>query len=383
MKFLAKTIFGLEELLAKEIESFGGKNCNILNRAVSFQGDLDVLYRINYWSRLALRVLHPILKFKAHNETVLYKRLRRFDWTNLIRLDHTFKINCVVHSSRFTHSKYIALKTKDAIVDLFRLKLNNQRPSISIDNPDVVIDVHCYENEFTISLDSSGESLHRRGYRLSNRPAPLNEVLAAGMILMSGWDRKSVLFDPMCGSGTILMEAFSIALNLPPRPERERYALMKWRGFNRKKWNECKSFMSEEKVLPGFKLYGFDKNERLLSETKRQIRQIGFDQFVELQRKDFLINDPPCLEGMIIMNPPYGKRIQEDQIEQFYGNIGDALKQKYNGWQAWILSGNKEAIKSVGLRTSKKRTLYNGPIECKYHLYELYRGSKRTTKDNS
>ena len=383
MKFIAKTFFGLEEILAKEIQELGGSNIQILNRAVSFEGNLETLYKVNYWSRVALRIIKPFLSFKAHNETVLYKRLRRYDWTNLIKLDQTFKVNCVVHSSIFTHSRYIALKTKDAIVDLFRLKLDDQRPSIDVNDPDLIIDVHCYENEFTISLDSSGDSLHRRGYRQSNRPAPLNEILAAGMILLSGWDKKSILFDPMCGSGTLLIEALMIARKMPPRKSRKKYAFMNWHGFDKSIWRQITSEEKTPKQDRTPELIGYDKNKRLLSETDHLLKKMGYDEFIKLENVDFLSHSHPPEPGMIIMNPPYGKRLKESEIIEFYKSIGDTLKKKYDGWSAWILSGNKEAIKSIGLKTSKKRTLYNGPIECKYHLYEMYKGTKKRFKNDT
>jgi len=231
---------GLEQILAQEIEDLGGSDIKVLHRAVSFSGDQTVLYKVNLWSRTALRVLKPILNFTAHNETVFYKRLRRYNWTDLINLDTTFKINSTVHSRIFTHDKYIALKTKDAIIDQCRDAYRGRRPNIDVENPDILIDVHCKDKEFTISLDSSGDSLHKRGYRQRRRMAPLNEVLAAGMVILSGWDHTTPLFDPMCGSGTILTEAYFLAHNIPPRLNRSHFTFMSWPDYDDALWGSIK-----------------------------------------------------------------------------------------------------------------------------------------------
>jgi len=223
---------GLEQLLADEIKELGGQSIQILNRAVSFESDLETLYKVNLWSRTATRVLQPILSFKAHNETVFYKRLRRYTWTDLIHLDTTFKINSTVHSDVYTHSQYMALKTKDAIVDQCRDAYGGRRPNIDLERPDIVIDVYCKDKDFTISLDSSGDSLHKRRYRQRQRMAPLNEVLAAGMVMLSGWDRSSPLLDPMCGSGTILTEAYMLANKIPPRLHRGHFSFMSWPDYD-------------------------------------------------------------------------------------------------------------------------------------------------------
>ncbi len=377
-KYIAKTLFGLEEILAREIESLGGTDVQPLNRAVSFNGDQTTLYRINYCSRLALRVIKPFLQFRAHNETVFYKRMRRYNWDQLFGLEQTFKINSVVHSSQFSHSRYMALKAKDAILDVFRLKKNGQRPNIDLEDPDMIIDVHCSGLDFTISLDSTGESLHRRGYRKKNRPAPLNEVLAAGMVMMSGWNSSIPLLDPMCGSGTILLEALMIAKAIPPRRNRLRYAFMNWNNFDRELWSQVRRSAILDQKEERVELAGFEIDARRAKETQAVIREMGFQGSVKVRSVNFFDEDPPFTTGMIISNPPYGKRMAQDAIESFYRELGDTLKNKYMGWSAWILSGNKTAIKSLGLKTSQRRMLYNGAIECKYHFYELYAGSRKT-----
>jgi len=374
VKYLAKTSFGLEEILAEEIKNLGGIEIEILNRAVRFEGDLECLYKVNLWSRTALRVLQPILEFKAHNETVLYKRLRRYDWTQLIDLDQTFKVEATVNSELFTHSKYISLKVKDAIVDLFRLKKDNRRPSIDFEQPDFVIDVYCKGSDFIISLDSSGESLHRRGYRQSHRRAPLNEVLAAGMILLSGWDPDTPLLDPMCGSGTILTEAYMIAKEIPPRRSREHFAFMNWTDYDKALWKriELESLKGNDRKV---QIVGYDIDKDQAQETRELIAALEFDD-IRLAPKDFFQSEKPFDTGMIITNPPYGLRIEDPDLGGFYKKIGDTFKQQYSNWKAWVLSGNKKALKKLGLRTSKRLQLFNGQIECKFHLYEMYEGKR-------
>jgi len=331
LKYIAKTLFGLEEILVSEIEGLGGKNVEKLNRAVSFEGDLECLYKVNFWSRLALRVVMPIMQFTAHNETVFYKRIRRYNWTDLFSLDQTFCVDSTVKSEYFRHSKYVALKTKDAINDLFRLKHNDRRPNIDTRNPDFRINVHCYEKEFTISLDSSG---------------------------------------------TLLTEALSIAHNLPPRPRRNSYAFMKWADYDRGIW---KSIVEESKKdhIPDFpKIFGSDVDRRQLDETQQLLDDIGFSK-ISLNRKNFINSLPPKASGMIITNPPYGERLGEGRVMELYQNIGDTLKKNYAGWKAWMISSNKDAIKKVGLKPSRKITLFNGALECKFQKYEMYEGSKK------
>ncbi len=373
----------MEQLLAEELKGLGAKEIELGNRVVYCQGDLKLLYTINLKSRLALRVLTPILSFRAHNETVLYKRVRRYDWIDLIDLDQTFAINSAIFSEIFTHSQYISLKVKDAINDQFRDHYDGSRPSIDLKNPDISLDVHCVGKDFTISLDSSGSSLHRRGYRQSKRTAPLNEVLATGMILASGWTSDSPLYDPMCGSGTLLVEAYHIAQNIAPGLSRDRYAFMNWKDYDEEEWKGLLQEATSEIKSEPIQLYGSDINGVQINETMELLSELGIDGAIELKQGNFTQLPAPYESGTIITNPPYDERIKSDDIIGLYKSIGDTLKEKYDGWDAWILSGNKAAIKRVGLRTSKKMTLYNGSIECKFHKYEMYRGSKKTKNSPS
>jgi putative N6-adenine-specific DNA methylase len=380
LDIVAKTIFGLENILAEEIKELGGQDIVILNRAVSFKGDKEVLYKVNLWSRAALRVLVPLFSFTAHNETVLYKRIRRYDWSELLDLDKTFAITSTVNSDIFNHSLYISLKVKDAIVDQFRENNEGQRPSIDLEAPDINLHVHCNMREFTISLDSSGDSLHRRKYRQEGRLAPLNEALASSMILLSEWDKTQPLYDPMCGSGTILTEAVMIAQNIAPRLQWTHFGFMNWSDYDPLLWHDIYTQATEAIEDHPIRLYGSDIDADQIRETQSLIDSLQFNDYISLEACDFFSSSSPCDPGVIITNPPYDLRVQTEDIDDFYKSIGDTLKQNYQDWDAWILSGNKDALKRLGLRTSRKLTLYNGSIECKYQKYEMYRGSKKAAK---
>lgn len=378
MNITVKTLFGLEQLLAEELSSLGAKNIEIGNRVVLCEGDQRLLYSINLKSRLALRVLVPILSFKAHNEVVLYKRIRRYEWTDLIDLEQTYVINSSIYSDIFNHSKYVSLKIKDAISDQFRDRNDGQRPSIDQENPDYVIDVYCNGKDFTISLDSSGGSLHRRGYRQAKRTAPLNEVLASGMILSSGWTADQPLYDPMCGSGTLLIEAYQIGKGIAPGLNRDHFTFMNWQDYDEALWNTLTSEAKSEQNEKELNIYGSDINGTQINETMELLTDLNYQGNITLKQGNFTQLNAPYESGTMITNPPYDERVKSDDIIGLYKSIGDTLKEKYDGWDAWILSGNKAAIKRIGLRTSKKLTLYNGAIECKFHKYEMYRGSKKT-----
>lgn len=377
MKYVAKTFFGLEELLSIELVELGASNVQILSRAVSFEADLRALYKINLWSRIALRILSPIKEFSAHNEIVYYKRLSRMDWGEYLDLNTTFSINSTVHSDIFTHSKYIALKTKDAIVDQFRARNDGKRPSIDIKNPAVVFDVYCTGKDFIISLDSSAESLHRRGYRQSNRAAPLNEALAAGMIMLAGWNGDRPLYDPMCGSATLLTEAYMIAAKRPPRESWTHFGFMNWPDYDPKLWQEIVEEAKDLRCDVKVPIHGSDNDSELVRETKHLLFSMDVQNAIQIEASDFFKTKKPYESGSIITNPPYGQRIEVADIEGFYKQIGDKLKTDYSDWDAWILSANKQAMKNIGLRTSARNTLYNGPSECRYYHYEMYQGSRK------
>ena len=379
MKLTAKTFQGLENVLAKELELLGAEDITILKRAVSFSGNKELLYKSNLHLRTALRILHPIYTFIATNENDLYKKVSEFDWSAYLKLSQTFAIDSVVFSDYFTHSKYVALKCKDAIVDQFRDK-TGKRPSIETKTPDVQFNVHVYKDEFTISIDSSGDSLHKRGYRNSQHDAPLNEVLAAGMLLLTGWEKSIPLIDPMCGSGTILMEATMIACNMPPQINRKTYGFMNWNDYEPELWNkvyeDAKSNINRSEI----NITGGDISRRSIDISKESLIKFGFHRDIRINKTSFLDFLPKSSTGMLIMNPPYGERQKEDDIFSLYKNIGSHLKQNFAGFDAWILSSNKDALKFIGLHPSKKLTLFNGALECKFQKFSLYQGSLKKKK---
>lgn len=375
---IVKTVTGLEEVLAKEISQTGAENIVVLNRAVSCTGGREVIYRINYFSRTALRVLVVIKTCRVHNEEELYQQVHHINWQPFIAPGQTLAVDAVTGNSALTHSHYAALKTKDAIVDQFRGKFG-KRPSVNVENPDVRINVHLVGDECTISLDSSNESLHKRGYRMAQGEAPLSEVLAAGMILLTGWNGQSSFYDPMCGSGTLLCEAALIAKNVPAGFFRKSFGFEKWNDFDKKAFEEIKN-----EGIKGIKpltcrLFGSDINQMALRSAQKNLASAGVAEEVKTFRKDFENAEAPDSAGIIITNPPYGERIQKEDLNAFYKKIGDTLKKTFSGWEAWLITSDAPALKSVGLRTSRKIILNNGPLECRYVKYELYEGSRKQT----
>jgi putative N6-adenine-specific DNA methylase len=385
-QMVATTSHGLEEVLAKELKAIDARKIVIHKRAVSFVGDTYMMYKANYTLRTALRILKPIASFRAKDEDALYRQIQKLDWTQLIGLDDTFAINTAVFSDIFTHSKYVALKSKDAIVDLFREK-TGKRPNVKLFQPTIRIHIRVFQDQFDISLDSSCESLHKRGYRLENFKAPINEVLAAGMIKLSGWEMDSTFIDPMCGSGTILAEAAMMAYEIPPQKYREYFGFMNWKGFEESTFMDVKQEAhSKEKDTFPHQLLGFDIAFQAIRMSERNFERIGMIDKIELKRKDFERHVPPAVErGIVIMNPPYGERIEADyEINAFYAMIGDQLKDAYTNYDVWMISSNKEALKCVGLRPSSKNTLFNGALECKFQCYKMYVGSlKSKNQDNT
>jgi len=379
-EMIAKTFYGLEDVLAAELKEIGAKSIIKHNRAVSFIGNIETMYKANYNVRTALRILKPIIECKVQSQKALYKNVKKFDWKNIFLLKDTFAIDTVVKSRYFKHSKFVALKVKDAIVDQFRDEFG-ERPSVDVDNPTIRINVHIFEDTCTISLDSSGDSLHKRGYRVSKTTAPLNEALAAGMILLSDWDQDSEFIDGMCGSGTIPIEAAWIALNIPPGYLRNHYGFMNWKDFDTVLWEKIKAEVEIKDKLD-FKIIASDKSPEAIEAAARNIKNAKCLKHIILEKKYFDEQESTSGFGTIIMNPPYGERLKEENLIEFYSEIGDTLKRNFTGFDAWILSASKSAMKRIGLRTSKRLTLFNGALECKYHKYELYRGTKKKSGYN-
>lgn len=374
-EMIAKTFFGLEEVLADELKLIDAVDIVQHNRAVSFVGNKETMYKANHLVRTALRILKPIIKCNVQTPKALYRNVKKYDWKTLFSLNETFAIDTVVSSEYFKHSKFVALKVKDAIVDRFRDEFG-ERPNVDVDNPTVRISVHIFNDTCTISLDSSGDSLHKRGYRSATTAAPLNEALAAGMILLSGWDKNSEFIDGMCGSGTIPIEAGLIALDIPPGYLRSSYGFMNWKDFDSDLWNSIVEGV-ESKTELNFNIIASDKSPEAIEAAARNIKSAKLLSFIKLEKKYFDEQSSTAGAGTIIMNPPYGERLKEDDLNQFYSEIGDTLKVNFSGFDAWILSASMSSMKKVGLKTSKRLTLFNGALECKYHKYELYRGTKK------
>ncbi len=378
---VARTLFGLEQVLADELRTLGAEQIQVLNRAVQFSGDMALMYEANLCLRSALSILCPLVTFKATNEDILYLKIRDINWRQFLNADSTFAIDTSVHSAYFTHSHYVALRAKDAIVDQFREE-TGIRPSVNVDDPDLQLNLHISNDTCTLSLDSSGDSLHRRGYRKGTNIAPLNEVLAAGMVLLSGWDGKSHFIDPMCGSGTIVIEAALFALNIPPGTLREKFGFMNWKTFDPALWKQIENKCISRIRTSGFEFIASDISGKSLNLAKDNIEAAGLTGKIKMIKKPFQELLPPRSDkgGIIIMNPPYGERMQKQAIDDFYKSIGDQLKSHYQGYKAWIISSNNNALKRIGLHASKRITLYNGPLECKFQKYELYEGSKKRNR---
>ena len=376
---IATTQFGLEGVLAAELNELGANDIEILSRAVKFRGDLNLLYKCNLYLRTALKILKPIATFEALNELDLYNNVKKIDWSEFLTTDQTFAIDGTTSGEVFTHSKFVALKSKDAIVDQFR-EIDGIRPSINVDDPDLQINIHISEVACSVSIDSTGLPLSKRGYRLEQIFAPISEVLAAGIILLSGWDKKSNFYDPMCGSGTFSIEAALIAQNIPNGRLRH-FAFEKWKDFDAAQWEQIKKD-SESNIKPfEGKIFASDIEKRAVEIAVQNARRAGVEELISFKNSDFLSSTPEGDPGVVVLNPPYGERLQSDDIVEFYKGIGTRLKHFYNGSDAWIISANLEALKFIGLKPSRKIKLYNGQLECKLNKFELYRGSKRATTD--
>lgn len=381
-KFHAKTLKGLESLLAEELRALGASRIEILNRGVSFYGGRALMYRVNLASRLALRVLLPILRFEAADSDTLYRKVRRIDWSKHLDNRKTFAVDPVVFSPHFKNSQYVALKVKDAIVDHFR-DLTSLRPSVNREKPDLLINVHISGRWVNISLDSSGGSLHKRGYRTGHGSfeAPLNEVLAAAMVMIAGWNGKTPFLDPMCGSGTLAIEAALIAANIPPGIFRKRYGFENWKDFDRDLMEHVARNLPQEREVE-VPIIARDIDPEAVELTRRQVRQMDLQHIITVEQGDF--TDSETMEGVtLIMNPPYGERIRPENIEALYSKTGSTLKHKFPGCEAWILSSSKKAMGRIGLKPGSKHMLYNGSLECSYVNYTTFPGNWKDHKARS
>ncbi|SDQ94377.1 THUMP domain-containing class I SAM-dependent RNA methyltransferase [Flagellimonas zhangzhouensis] len=375
-KMMAKTLYGFEPILAKELRNLGAGHVEEGVRNVSFEGDLGFMYKANLCLRTALKVFKPIKTFKVFNEKDLYKHIYDLDWPAIFDVEKTFAIDSVVNSPVFDNSMFVSLKAKDAIVDKFRYVVR-ERPNVKTHDPDIRINIHIYKNTCTVSLDSSGNSLHQRGYRILTNIAPINEVLAAGLLLHSGWDGQTDYLDPMCGSGTFLVEAAMIACNIPANINRESYAFMHWKEFDAELYDKIVDVSLKKVREFHHKIIGWDKAPSAVRKTQENVEHANLSEYISVERKDFFRTEKP-VEGKLhmVFNPPYGERLPIE-IEEFYGKIGDTLKQNYPGTDAWMITSNLEALKYVGLKPSRKIKTYNGKLEARLVCYQIYEGSKK------
>lgn len=382
MDFVAKTFAGLENVLTAELTALGAIDAEPIKRGAKFRGDLAMMYKANYMASTAIRILKPIGVFEVTNEDELYDKVFQMDWTKVFKLDQTFSVEANVFHSELDHSHFVALKTKDAIVDQFRQKLG-KRPWVDTDNPHIFVDVHISHNLCTISLDSSGHSLHKRGYRVAADKAPINEVLAAGMIHLTGWKGDTDFYDPMCGSGTIAIEAAMIAMHIPSGYYRKEFAFMNWEGFDADLWQQVKDEADSHMGELSHKIVASDRSDKAIGFTKNNLKSAGLHKDVEVHCRFFDSIKPEADSGIIIMNPPYGMRLEErGELKDLYRSIGDSLKQNFTGYDAWVITPSMDTFKFIGLRPARRIPLYNGPIETRFLKFEVYQGSKRYGEEN-
>ena len=374
-ELIAKTFMGLENVLAQELTQLGANNVRIGRRMVSFTGDKEMMYRANFQLHTAIRILKPIAHFKAKSAEDMYDEVKKIDWSKYILDGKTFSVDSVVYSDEFRNSRFVTYKVKDAIVDQFREKTGT-RPNISVSNPDIRLNIHIAEDQATLSLDSSGESLHRRGYRQESVEAPLNEVLAAGMILMTGWKGDTDFIDPMCGSGTLPIEAALIARNISPGVFRKEFAFEKWPDFDKDLFDEIYNDDSQEREFTHH-IYGYDIDMKCVNTANLNIRAAGLSKDITIQQADFKNFEKPAEKSLLIMNPPYGERISTPNLMATYKLIGERLKHQFAGNEAWVLSYREECFEQIGLKPSIKIPVYNGSLECEFRKYTIFDGKMK------
>jgi len=379
---LAKTFKGLEQVLASELIELGANNIQIQRRAVSFTGDKRMLYAANFCLRTASRILVPIATFKAKTADDIYDHVKQMDWAQYMTTKTTFQIDATVYSDLFRHSQFITYRVKDAIVDWW-MEHGGVRPSVQLTNPDLYLNVHIAGDIVTLSLDSSGESLHKRGYRVANTQAPINEALAAGMLLLAGWHGQSDFYDPMCGSGTLLIEAALIARNIAPGIYRKGFAFEKWASFDADLFEDVYNDDSRERDFH-HKIYGSDAGFYAVQTAQKNIQSANLQRDIEVKQiriEELRLADKNTDGALVMMNPPYGERLSQDKnVLRLYQDMGTALKHQFNGATAWIISSNEEALKCVGLRPAKRVRLVNGDLDCMFNQYELFKGDRKTWK---
>ena len=383
-EMLAKTFKGLEQVLATELVQLGANNVQVERRAVSFTGDKRMLYTANMCLRTASRVLVPILSFKAQKADDIYEQVKALDWSQYMTVKTTFQIDATVYSDYFRHSQFVTYRVKDAIVDYW-MERENQRPSVKLEGADLYLNVHIAGDRVTLSLDSSGESLHKRGYRVANTQAPINEALAAGMLLLAGWNGQSDFYDPMCGSGTLLIEAALIARNIAPGVYRQGFAFEKWADFDADLWDEVYNDDSREREFK-HKIYGSDAGFYEVQAATKNIQSASLQRDIEVKQiriEELRLADTNTEGALVMINPPYGERLSQDKnVLRLYQDMGTALKHQFSGATAWVISSNEEALKCIGLRPAKKIHLVNGDLDCLFNKYEFFKVYRKTWKNS-
>lgn len=375
-RLVAKTMSGLEGVLERELKACGAKETKILKRAVSFVGDKEVIYRANYSCRTAIAILKPIYHFKAENKEELYDKLYALKWDKYLNIESTFAIDSIVSGDLFSHSLYVSQLCKDALVDNFR-DTYNVRPSVNRSQPDIRFTLRIVENECSVLIDSSGDSLYRRGYRVKHGEANLNEVLAAGMILLSGWHGECNFYDPMCGSGTLGIEAAMISQNIPAGFYRKKYGFMNWKDFDAELWKKVKTEADDEISESEIEIFSSDIMSMAVDSAKRNAENARLHHDIQFDSIAFQHTEFPEKKGIIFLNPPYGERMPLEDVRNFYKSIGDTMKNRCKGYDVWIISSGKDSTKSIGLRPSSRYTLFNGSIECTFAKFEIFEGKRK------
>ena len=370
----ATTMAGLEPILFRELVALGAGQPEQHIRAVSFTGDLGFMYKANLCLRTALRVIVPIKEATVPNESALYSQIYRLHWEELIKPGQTIAVRSVANSDEFNHTLYVSHKVKDAICDRLRHKFD-WRPNVDTKDPDHTINIHIHQNNLSVGINSSGKSLHKRGYRVDKGLAPMNEVLAAGIVQITGWDKRSAFLDPMTGSGTIAIEAALYAMNIPPGILREDFGFMNWPDFDEELYttiyDACLNHIDDEAPI----ILASDLSPNMVRKAKKNIATAKMNDAIKCVTKDFFETEKPAERGVMVINPPYGERMDHEETDVFYKEIGDYLKSDYSGWDCFMISSELSALKSVGLRSSQRTILFNGSLECRLVKYEMYQGS--------
>lgn len=377
---VAKTFTGLENVLAAELTQLGAQKVQPVKRAVSFEGDQRLLYKTNLWSRSALSILKPVFEFDFNSQEEYYDILRSFAWDQIFHPSRSFAISTVAIESVFNNTHFLAQRTKDAIVDFFR-DTANARPSVDVSNPDIKFNVYIFKQHCSVSLDSSGMPLFKRGYRKQTGPAPLNEVLAAGLIMLTGWDKQKPFYDPMCGSATFSIEAAMMALDMAPAAFRKDFSFLNWTDFNEPLWEELRlqaNQIPQPSTFPD--ILASDINNKSMAVARQNIMEAGLLGRIRLEKRDFLLSRASHPQGVLVLNPPYGVRLENENIHEFYQKIGTSFKHNYPGFDAWIISPDKTLTHKIGLKPSEKHQVFNGQLDCTFLGYKIYSGSKKESK---